>query len=298
MIQAYILLAAAVFFWGVTWPVMKVGVTYIAPVSFAALRMVIAAGAWFLLLAVLGRLRLPPREDLSVVISVALLQLAAPTALVHLSLLFVDAGRASLLAFTHPLWVAPVAVLFLREPFSRWVAIGLALGMTGLMILFNPFSFDWTDLSVLAGNGMLLLSAFTWGMGIVHVRAHRWQASPLDLAPWQMLLAAGVLSGFAGFREGPLVIPSGYAPIAILLFTGLIATGFCYWAAVVASRALPAMVSSLGFLGVPVVGILSSSLVLFEPLSGVLIAGLVLILLGIGTLVVNEVTRRQQVKDL
>ncbi len=38
--------------------------------------------------------------------------------------------------------------------------------------------------------------------------------------------------------------------------------------------------------------------VLFEPLSGVLIAGLVLMLLGIGTLVVNDVIRRQQVKDL
>ena len=47
------------------------------------------------------------------------------------------------------------------------------------------------------------------------------------------------------------------------------------------SRYLPALVSSIGFLGVPVVGILSSALLLSEDITTTLMMGTMLILIGL-----------------
>jgi drug/metabolite transporter (DMT)-like permease len=180
--RAMALLAAVVVSWGVAWPMLKVGVSHLPPAWFGGWRMVIGFAALFALASLTGRARRPARADLPVVLSVGLLQMAAPTALMLFALLLVDAGRASLLAFTHPLWVAPLAVLALGERLDARAALGLASGMFGLAVLFNPLAFDWSDRGTLLGNGLLLLSAMSWAAGIVHVRKHPWAA---PRSPWR-----------------------------------------------------------------------------------------------------------------
>jgi drug/metabolite transporter (DMT)-like permease len=60
-----------------------------------------------------------------------------------------------------------------------------------------------------------------------------------------------------------------------------VATAFCFWAATSISRALPAITSSLSFLGVPVMGMLLSAAALGERLGLDLLAGFGLILCGV-----------------
>src|SRR5690606_18730247 len=79
---ARLLLVAVVVLWGVNWPVMKLGVAALPPVWFAPARMVLGAASLFLLLAWLGRVKLPTRRDLPVVLSVGALQMGAFLALV------------------------------------------------------------------------------------------------------------------------------------------------------------------------------------------------------------------------
>ncbi|MCP4749225.1 MAG: DMT family transporter [Desulfobacteraceae bacterium] len=286
--QAFLLLIAVVFIWGITWPIMKVGLAYTPPIWFSFLRMSIGAIGVFFLLLIYRKLSFPPRSDYSVIFSIAILQMAAPTALMHFALVYVDAGRASLLAYTHPLWVAPVAVLLLKESITPSIAWGLFLGLLGLMVLFNPFSFDWSNSSALIGNGMLILSAICWAAGILHVRSHRWTSTPLELAPWEMLIAGIILGVLALIREDMTDIVPALPFFATISFTGLIATAFCYWGAVVVSKRLPAMVSSIGFLGVPVIGLLSSIVILSERLTFSLALGLVCIVTGICILIIGE----------
>lgn len=229
--------------------------------------MFIGAAFMFVIVKACGHISIPDRSDWSMVLSVGLLQMAIPTALMHFSLSFVDAGRASLLAFTHPIWVAPLAVLFLGERLNTGRVGGLIVGMTGLCILFNPLAFDWSQRTVLIGNGCLILSAISWAVGIVHVRAHKWTGSPLSLSPWQMLVAGCILLSLSLTREDVSQTIWDTNLVYVLVFVGFVATAFAYWGAVTVSRHLPAMVSSLGFLGVPIVGIGSSALILMEPLT-------------------------------
>src|SRR6185369_1825127 len=105
----------------------------------------------------------------------------------------VPVGRSIVLAYTTPLWVTPGAAIFLGERLSPRRAAGVALGLLGLVVLFNPFAFDWNDGNAVLGNLLLLLAALMWAASILHIRGHRWHSTPFQLAPWQALLAAILL---------------------------------------------------------------------------------------------------------
>jgi len=278
---AALLLLALVLIWGANWPIMKQGVMLMPPFWFALARFVMGAACLFLLLACLGRLAPPPRRDLPVVLAVGLLQMAGYLALVNLALQWVPAGRSALLAYTTPLWVAPGAALFLGERFTLRRALGLLLGLGGLLVLFNPLDFPWQDGRALAGNALLLAAAFLWSLAILAIRRHRWQAGPLQLAPWQMLLAALALLPLALWREGWPAADWGWELAWVLAYNGPLATAFCFWASVSLTRGLPAVTVSLGFLGVPAAGVLFSTLAFGEPLPLSLLLGMLLILAGL-----------------
>ncbi|MBK1666834.1 multidrug DMT transporter permease [Rhodovibrio sodomensis] len=277
---AYLLLAAVILLWGTNWPVMKIGLQSITPFWFAVARMSMGAVTLFGVLAVTGRLSLPRRADMPIVVSVALLQMATFLSLVNLALLTVDAGRSAILAYTTPLWVTPVAVYLLGERLNARKGAGLILGLTGVAVLFNPLGFDWSDPDVVLGNAFLMLAALGWAATILHTRRHTWTSSPLQLAPWQMLAALPVLLILAFVFEGDARIDWSGELIAILLYNGPLATAFCFWAVVTVQRSLPAISTSLGLLGVPTAGVIMSTLVLGEALSLTRVGGLALIVGG------------------
>ncbi|MDT4810746.1 putative cystine transporter YijE [compost metagenome] len=236
----------------------------------------------------LRRVAWPVKVDIPVILSVGLLHMGAFAALVSLGLRYVPAGRSVVLAYTTPLWVIPAAWLFLGESIGRGRQAGLALGMLGLIVIFNPFTFDWRDREALAGNGLILLAALCWAANIVYVRAHRWATPPFELAFWQALLASAVLSAVAFAAEGAPVV-AWNADLAWLLgYGGIFGIAVAYWAAVTVNRALPAGVTSIGLLGVPVFGLLCSAVVLHEPVSTSLLAGMALIVGGIAAGVIEH----------
>ncbi len=289
---ARLLLVAVVILWGANWPVMKVGLQSMPPIWFATARMTLGAATLFALLMVLGRLKLPTRRDLPLVLTVGGLQMAAFLLLVNLALQHVEAGRSSVLAYTTPLWVTPAAMLLMSETLTPRKAAGLVLGLGGLAVLFNPLGFDWASREALVGNALLLGAAFAWSLAILHVRVHSWDSSPLQLAPWQMLVAAVPLGLLSWFSESWSTVRWSGELAVILAYNGPLATAFCFWAVVSVNRALPAITTSLSLLAVPVAGVLLSAVFLSETLTPTLVGGLLLILAG--TVLVNLADLRRE----
>jgi drug/metabolite transporter (DMT)-like permease len=279
--RGLVLLAVVVLAWGTMWPVNKALLLYMPPIWSIALRTCISALALFAISAAVTGLVRPQSGDAPVLISMVLLHMVGFTILSQLALQVVTAGRSTVLAYTSVLWAPIFAAVFLGERVSLRRALGLGLGLAGLMVIFNPLTFDWGDATAVAGNAALLLAAILWAASIVHNRSHAWQSSPFQLAPWQALLAAALLVSVALAVEGLPEVLWNAPSIALLLFAGIPGTALAYWAAAVSSSELPASTTSLGLLATPGVSILVAIVLLGEQPTAPLIVALVLLLVGV-----------------
>jgi drug/metabolite transporter (DMT)-like permease len=274
-------LITVVLAWGLVWPVNKVLLETFSPLWVVAARSAIATVALFGIALARGRLALPPRADVPVVLSIALLHMVGFGVLAAWGLHLVPTGRSVVLAYTTPLWVVPGAWLFLHERFTARRIVGVIIGLAGLVVLFNPTTFDWTSRGAVLGNGSIVLAAFLWAASILHIRGHRWQSTPLDLVPWEMLMATAIIASLGVAVDGvPSVTWSGRL-VALLLYAGIPGTAVAYWATALASRNLPAVTTSLGLLATPVLSVVVATLWLGEPLTLALVAAIVLILGGV-----------------
>lgn len=275
-------LVTGIFSYGWLWPVMRAGVDHLPPLWFASTRVLIGALVLMAVLLVQGRLKVPTRADMPAVLSVGICMMGLYVSLVHVAMQYIPAGRGALLGYSTPLFVTPVAILFLRERMTLPKAIGLALGLTGLGVLFNPAELDWSDKDALLGNGLCLLAALSWSIAIIQMRGHKWNLTPLQLGPWQLLLATLVTLPFSIWLETPRAISWNAEMILLVLYGGVIGTAIAMWAVASSIRSLGAVTTSIGLLGGPVVAITTSVLLLGEELTLTLSGGLVLILGGIG----------------
>jgi drug/metabolite transporter (DMT)-like permease len=274
-------LLTVVLAWGLVWPVNKVLLESLSPLWLMALRSALATVALFAIAGVRGRLAPPPRADLPVVLSITLLHMIGFGVLAAWGLQTVPAGRSVVLAYTTPLWVAPAAALVLGERLTARRLVGVVVGLVGLLVLFNPLAFDWTSRAAVLGNGAIVLAALLWAASIVHIRAHRWTSTPFDLVPWEMLLATAIVIPLAFASDGPPRLEWSGRVVALLLYAGIPGTAVAYWATAMASRALPAVTTSLGLLATPVLSVTVATLWLHEPVTLSLLAALVLILGGV-----------------
>lgn len=279
--RAIALQALLALVWGVHWVVVKVGLGYIPPFAYAALRVGSAAAVIAVFLGVQGRIRRPPRGDLPVLLAVGLGQMAAQIALINLALLVLPAGRSSVLLFTMPLWVVLIQTLVLRRPPSRLELAGLALGLLGVGLLLSPASLPSMSPSGIVGVAMLLGAAIIWATTLLLVRSHRWVSSTLDLLLWELLVACVPLAALALVADGGRPAAWGLPAVAVILFSGPLATAFGYWASVSIQRTSPPAMAAAGFLAVPVVGLAAGALLLGEPFGPVDVAAAAITLAGI-----------------
>jgi drug/metabolite transporter (DMT)-like permease len=280
-VRALRLLMVVVLAWGSMWPVNKALLAYMTPIWSVALRTYISMLTLFGISLCLTGLVVPTRQDAPVLISMVVLHMVAFTILSQLALQWVPAGRSAVLAYTSVLWAPIGAAVFLGETLSRRRLLGLALGILGLLAIFNPFAFQWGDPSAVAGNALLLLAAMLWAASIVHNRGHVWRSTPFQLAPWQALLAALLLTLAAASIEGVPRVTWTWDSVLLLLFAGIPGTALAYWAAAVSSSELPASTTSVGLLATPAVSVAVALALLGEAPTLPLLLALALLIGGI-----------------
>jgi drug/metabolite transporter (DMT)-like permease len=284
----YALLGLVVLILGLNWPVMATGVKAVAPIWMGALRIGTATVLMVTVALARGTMSPPPRQDLPIVVSMALFRLAAVTVLVFSALELVPAGRSSVVVWTSSLWTVPIAAIFLGERMTRARWLGLSLGIAGVLALFEPWGFDWSEPGVAVGHALLILAAITNAATAVHIRAHRWSIAPLDSMPWQLTSATVILVVLGFVVEGPPVIDWTPQLVWVVLYQGLLATGIAFWVQIVILRNLSAVSTNLTLMAVPVVGVVSSAIILGEGITTNLLLGLILVILGVAVNLLSD----------
>ena len=263
----YLVLVTLVLIWGLGWPVIKISTQYCPPIWFVTIRLFAALLVVFPLLAFTKNLILPTRKDIPLLLSAGFLQIGLYTLFINIGLMYVPPGRSAILAYATPLIVTPIACIWFGEKLSPLKLIGLLLGLSGIVLLFSPWASNWHDYHVILGNCALLLAAVVWAIALLHFRFSTWHSSPLQLLPWQLLIATIPMVICAMIIEPHPTIIVNYSLIFCALYLGVLATAFGYWASMLIAKSLPVCTTSICFLSVPVLGLFSSMLILGEPLT-------------------------------
>lgn len=288
----FLLFAGVVLVWGCNWPIMKIGLEDLTPLWFAAFRMGIGLLCLAPFVLIQERSVRPSKRDVPIIFGVGILQMSLGMGLVYLGLDVVEAGRSAVLSYTTPLWIAPIAWLWIGERLGTHRFFGLLFGLFGLGLLFNPLAFDWQDPEARFGNGLLLLGALCWAIAMTHVRAHNWHGPPLITVFWQLVLACLLLTAWAWGVEGAPHLPGDAKTLLVLVYNGTLGTAFCFWAFLEVNRHLPATTMALGSLAIPVIGVGMSALWLGEALTASLLGGLSAILIGVALTALSHWPRR------
>ena len=270
--------------WGLNWPVMKLLMREWPPFSF---RIFAGGGAILVLLAIArwqGDALLPKRDQWRRLVVASFLNVSSWSLVAPLSLFWLDASEAAIIAYTMPVWATILAWPFLGEQ-PTWQRIaGLLLGMAGVTLLMAgqlasvPAAEVWAKLP---GAGFILLTALMFASGTVFTKRFPVQMPPVPMVAWQLAIGLSpvVLVGLL-FEE---INWSGITAIGwgCLAYVGLVAQVLAYLAWFRALNRLPASTAAMGSLLVPVVGVLSSGLLLGEALGGRHFAALALTLGGV-----------------
>ena len=259
---ALVPIAVVTLLWGCNWPVLKMGVPEVPPLTFRALTLPFAALGLLAIARLAGDSIRLPRKTWGRVTLLALFNCTGWNGLLLFGLQQLPAGRAVILAFTMPAWSTLFTLLLLHEPLSRRKIAGLFLGMLGMALLLAD---DVRHLGRAPVAALLILGAsISWALGIVLVRKWKLPLSQTVVSGWMILMGWVPLAILAPFF-GPVIVHdiSGGAWFA-LLYNIFLAGTLAHWAFYRLARALPVAVSSMSSLPVPIVGVLSGMLLLGE----------------------------------
>jgi drug/metabolite transporter (DMT)-like permease len=185
--------------WSSTWLAIKIGLRDLPPISFVAIRFLIAI---IVLLAVsIGRTRLRPlrRNDYIILALTGVLMFAVNYTLLFWAELHVSSGLAAVLQATIPIFgmffahrILPDEPLRLQRLAGAIIALGGVALICGRLLGFNgPLAF-WGGVGVVIG-------AASAAFANVLVKARSIQLAPAMLAAWQMIFGTAPLLvlGFA-----------------------------------------------------------------------------------------------------
>jgi drug/metabolite transporter (DMT)-like permease len=283
---AYLLLAGLSLFWGLNWPIMKVVLSEMPVLPFRALCL-LGAGPLLLAIALLrGDALALRRREVAPLLLAALFNVTLWHLLSAYGVSLMAAGRASIIAYTMPAWAMLFGAIVLGEPFGARGLVAMTLGMGGVAALLLP------DLARIAGAPLgaaaMVLAAISWAAGTVMIKRFRWSCSVVALTGWlttlggvPIVLAAMAIGPFPGLGE---VDAAGLAALAYVVLMGMV---FSQWAWFSVLGRLPVAVASIGSLAVPIVGVLSSALLLGEPVGAGEISALLLVVAAFVTVMLR-----------
>jgi drug/metabolite transporter (DMT)-like permease len=259
---ARLMLVTLCFIWGTTWPLMKVALNEIPPLSMRAVAAALGALMLYLLCLVMRRsLRLPSAKVFAHVVVASLLNIIGFSLFSAFAQLAASTSRVTIIAYTMPVWAVLLAWPFLGERPSRMQWTALVLCIAGLAVLIYPL----TGSGVPLGLVLALAVGLSWAAGTVYVKWAHIELDPMALASWQMTIAFVALTACMYSVDGRLALHGLDAGGAFAtVWTGVVGNGVAYALWFPAVKRLPAVTASLGVLAVPVVGIVQSFLILGE----------------------------------
>ncbi len=216
-----------------TFPIAKIAVTSIEPLTLALLRFSIASIALMTLISLTHRLRKVERRDMLRILIVGLLAVPANQLLFLCGLQYTTAGRSALYFGATPIFVFLLATFFLKEKATILKVLGIVVSFAGVGVILHGGGH--AGKGVLFGDFLVILAVVAWAgytvlgkdllnkYGSLTITAYALTAGTLAYLPFGLYPAIHF-----DYAQVPLKawLSLGY----IALMTSVISYSIWYWA--------------------------------------------------------------------
>ncbi len=279
MIKTWVRMGVLALLWGSAFLWIKLALRGFTPIEIAVLRSVLGAAVLFVLARIAGQ-RMPRGRVMWGRLAVAAFFCnAVPFALFSVGEQTVDSGIAGVLNATTPLWSLLIGLVLGAERGIHPARLGgLLLGFAGVLLIFAPWQraglFGWGALALVA-------AAASYAIAFAYMaRKLAGTGGPVAISAAQLAVASG-LASLALPVEGARPGFDGLAVLAVVLL-GVFGTGFTFY---LNYRLIedegPTGAAVVGYL-LPVVSVALGAVVLGEPVTPRVVAGMLVVLAGVG----------------
>jgi drug/metabolite transporter (DMT)-like permease len=261
--------------WGSGFLWIKLALTGFTPVQITVIRCALGAGV-LLVLARAGRQKLPRRIWGHLAVA-AFFCNALPFLLFGIGEQTVDSGVAGVLNATTPLFSLLIGLVIGTDRGLTPVRVaGLVLGFAGVLLIFAPWRHD------VAGAGALALpgAAASYAVAFAYMgRNLVGKGGPVAVSAAQLSAATGLGALMVPFDRAPTTV--NVTAIVAVVVLGVFGTGITFYLNYrIIEDEGPTSAATVGYL-LPVVSVALGAIVLDEPLTPRIVAGMAVVLAGV-----------------
>lgn len=280
-------MAALALLWGGNSVGLKIGLESLPPITLSTARFTLGwalVGGWA---ALRGHSLSVPRSQLGGIAALSAL-FTAQTIALTVGTHHTSAAHSTIVMSAFPFFTALFAHLLVPgDRLTAPVIVGILVAFGGVAVTF--IGRDVTTGATALGDLVLLGSSIGLALRTVIAKRLFGRTDALRLLFWMMTLSLPPYAALALIFEAPFAAPLSARSAASLAYVGLVVAGFCFlsWFSML-QRYSPSRLSVLFFLQ-PLAGLAGSRLLVGEPVGLPLIAGGLLVAVGIA--VVNRPAR-------
>lgn len=280
-----LLLTLLTLFWGLNWPIMKFTVATIPPIAFRVLGMSLSLPFIWIITRRLNESITVPKQYVWPLIKLAIPNVLVCQTLMILGVKMVTSGKAAILCYTMPAWIALLGVIFYREKLTKLTFFGILCALSGtLLLLANDFS---SLTQGITGTLIVLTAAAVWGLGTLQLRHNPIPIPNTVLTFWMIAFSVVIMAGLSAIFENNVWKTPGAYEWFFIFYNALCV--FCFSATVwnKMARTLPPIATGLSVMMVPVVGVFSGAYFLSETLRWNDYSAMILILLSMSSVLLK-----------
>lgn len=276
--------------WGASWPIYKLALPYTPPLLFAGMRATIGG----LLLGILlwkRRDLINLRKNWRLYCISALFNTILFFGIQTIGLNYLPGGLFSVLVYFQPVLLGLFAWFWLGEIMTPIKITGLLLGFIGIFIVsLDGLTYHVSIIGVVLG----LITAVCWAFGVIYVKRVSNQVDAFWMVSLQCIIGGLVLLGTGTIFESWTAIQWNSTYLFGLSYGGIFGIPLAYIIYYkLINEGEASKVGSFTFL-VPIIAVFIGVAFLDEPITHLLIIGLVLV--GISIFLVNYRSKKKLIK--
>jgi len=266
--------------WGTSFPVIKIGLTYVDSFAFVFWRFLVSSSV---LLAIMLATR---KFSFKITEGKLLLFLGAINGLSYvlqyIGMNYAPAANAALFINLSAMWVALLSPKLLGEHMSSKKVLGVLFGVLGVVLISTNLNFAVLGQGQFAGDILLIASGFGWAVFMVyHKRLERKNSSSTSQSmTWVLLFTTISILPFSLF-SGPKLIALPLTAWAAIFYTATVCWVIPYYLWLEGLKHLSASTSTVLLLSEVMIAVILSVVVLNEAMTIFSAVGALFIMLAI-----------------